>query len=134
MEHSRKYGIIGRRLIKSLEEFADIAASDVKIAYLSSDELKKKNRKIVFGQCYKVNPNYTWCCKYDFFIVIYEPNVERFSDDQIETLIRHELHHVGVDFEGNETQFYLVPHDVEEFWSIINDKGLDWSDVNATRS
>ncbi len=129
MKHERKYRLIGQKLIKTLEEFGDIAASGVKIAYLSSDEAKKQNRRIVFGQCYKVNKNYSWCCKYDFFIVIYEPNIELFNDDQIETLIRHELHHVGVDFDGNETKYYIVPHDVEEFWEIINDKGLDWGDA-----
>lgn len=128
MRHSRKYGIIARRLIKTLEEFGDIAASEVRIAYLSCDKEKTKDGKTVYGQCVKVNPLYSWCCRYDFFIIIYEPNIVMFTDDQIETLIRHELHHVGVDFDGNEIRYYIVPHDVEEFRDIIRDKGLDWSD------
>ena len=59
----------------------------------------------------------------------YEPNVEDFTDKQLETLIRHELHHIGIDFSGNEIRYYIVPHDVEEFWDIINECGIDWSEL-----
>ena len=133
MQHSKKYRLIGNRLIRTLSEFKDIRDVDVKIAYLSSDEEKKKNRRIVFADCNLVSNRYKWCCKYDFFIVVYEPNIEYFTEQQIETLIRHELHHVGIDFEGNENKYYIVPHDVEEFWEIINDNGLRWCEMDAER-
>lgn len=133
MQHSKKYRLIGNRLIRTLSEFKDIRDVDVKIAYLSSDEEKKKNRRIVFADCNLVSNRYKWCCKYDFFIVVYEPNIEYFTEQQIETLIRHELHHVGIDFEGNENKYYIVPHDVEEFWEIINDNGLRWCKMDAER-
>lgn len=131
MKHNRKYGRIARRLIRVLPEFIDLAESDVRIAYLSSQKEKKRNHKIIFAECHKVDEKYDWCCKYDFFIVVYEPNVIDFSDKQIEILIRHELHHVGIDYDGEEIKYYVVPHDVEEFWEIINEHGLNWSDVNA---
>ncbi len=136
MEHSREYRLIGERLIRTLPEFETVKETKPKIAYLVSDEERKKNKKVVFADCNLVSERYKWCCKYDFFIVIYEPNVDswQFSDKQKETLIRHELHHVGVDFEGNETRFYIVPHDVEEFWDIINDCGLRWCEMNAERN
>ena len=133
MQHNRKYREIARRLIQTLPEFHDIAESDVRIAYLSSQKEKKKNHKIIFAECNKVDEKYSWCCKYDFFIVVYEPNVIDFSEEQIEILIRHELHHVGIDYDGEEIKYYVVPHDVEEFWEIINEHGLNWSDVNAKR-
>ena len=131
MRHCRKYGNIARRLIRTLPELEDIKESDVRIAYLSSQEEKIKNHKIVFGECHKVAKTYDWCCPYDFFIVLYEPNIAEFTPDQIETLIRHELHHVGIEYTDAGLSYYVVPHDVEEFWDIINDKGLDWSDTNA---
>ena len=131
MEHSRKYRLIAKRLIRTLPEFKDIADMDVKIAYLSSDKDKKKNHKIVFAECCKVDEKYRWCCQYDFFIVVYEPNVAEFTDKQLEILMRHELHHVGIDYGGEEISYYIVPHDVEEFWEIINEHGLRWSDTNA---
>ncbi len=131
MRHERKYMTIGKRLIRTLPEFADIADSDVRIAYLSSDEEKRKNRRIVFGECHRVSKQYAWCCRYDFFIVVYEPNIDYFTDTQIELLIRHELHHVGIEYTDRGIRYYVVPHDVEEFWEIIDEHGIEWSDRYA---
>jgi hypothetical protein len=133
MEHAREYRVIGRRLLRTLPEFEMLRDSGVRIAYLRSDEEKTKNRRIVFADCNRVNSRYAWCCPYDFFIVVYEPNVRDFTERQKEILIRHELHHVGIDFDGSEAAWYIVPHDVEEFWDIINECGLDWSDTDAER-
>lgn len=129
MRHERKYGRIARRLIRTLPEFADIAESDVRIAYLSSQKEKKQDHKIVFAECCKVDPKYTWCCLYDFFIVVYEPNIADFTEEQIEILLRHELHHVGIEYADTGLKYYIVPHDIEEFWEIIHDHGLHWSDT-----
>lgn len=126
MKHCKKYRLIGQKLIRTLPEFGDIAASGVKIAYIESYEEKKKNGKIIYADCAKVNERYRWCCKYDFFITVYEPNVMDFTEEQLEILIRHELHHVGVNFDGSYISYYLAPHDVEEFWDIINEHGLEW--------
>ena len=126
LERSRKYKRIGSRLIEELEEFDYIKDSPVRIVFLTSDELKKKQNKLVLGECIKVNKNYQWCCKYDFMIVVYEPNCFEFTKEQYEILIRHELHHVGINQDGNEPSYFVVPHDVEEFWDIINENGLDW--------
>lgn len=128
MEHSSKYRLIGQHLIKTLPEFVDIKDSKVKIAYLSSEQEKKKGKKIVCADCNLVEAKYKWCCKYDFFIVVYEPNVALFTPEQMQTLIRHELHHVGINYGDAGISFYVVPHDVEEFWDIIADVGLNWSD------
>ena len=64
-------------------------------------------------------------------IVIYEPNCFDFTRKQIEILIEHELHHIGIDDDGNEPSFYNVPHDVEEFWDLIKKYGIDWSVTDA---
>ena len=116
-------------MIEKLPEFSDIADSDVAIAYLSSGKEKKTAHKRILGECIKVEANYKWICPYDFMIVIYEPNITGFNDYQVETLIRHELHHIGIDYTDTGLKYYIVPHDVEEFWHIINDCGLDWSDA-----
>ena len=133
--HSDEYREIAERLIRALPEFRTIREAEPKIAYLASDEEKKKNRKIIFGDCNLVSSRYKWCCPYDFFIVIYEPNVIAYGLDekQKETLIRHELNHIGIDFEGNENRYYIVPHDIEEFWHIIDDCGLRWCEMNGER-
>lgn len=131
MHHSKKYRLMATKLIRSLPEFSDIKAAGVKIAYLSSQEEKKRNKRIIFADCNLVSDRYKWCCPYDFFIVVYEPNVLGMSEKQMQILLRHELHHVGIDFEKTETGFYVVPHDVEEFWDIIDDYGLKWSEIDG---
>ena len=88
MEHSKKYRLMANKLIRTLPEFADIKAAKVKIAYLSSLEEKKRNKRTIFADCNLVSDRYSWCCPYDFFIVVYEPNVVGFSEKQLETLLR----------------------------------------------
>lgn len=122
------YEEIGEKLIDTLTEFNYIKESDVRIAYLSSDKEKKTAHKKILGECHKVEDKYRWICPYDFMIILYEPNIEELNDDQLETLIRHELHHIGIDYKDTGLSYYIEPHDVEEFWAIINDKGIDWSD------
>lgn len=133
IQHERKYRTIANRLIRTLPEFVEIKESDVRIAYLSSQEEKKRRNRIILGECCKVDAKYEWCCHYDFFIVIYEPNIAEFTEEQIETLIRHELHHVGIKYSNDGLKYYIEPHDIEEFWEIINDVGLDWSEIDAKR-
>ena len=127
MWHNRKYREIAKRLIRTLPEFEDVREAEPRVAYLSSWQEKVKNRRIVFAECCKVDEKYAWCCHYDFFIVVYEPNIMHFSEEQIVTLMRHELHHIGIDYTDSGIEFYTRPHDVEEFWEIINENGLNWS-------
>lgn len=126
MRHERKYRDIGKRLMRTLPEFEELREAEPRVAYLVSGKEKVKNRKVVFAECCKVEEKYAWCCHYDFFIVVYGPNVEGFSEGQLVTLIRHELHHIGVEYKDSGIEFYSKPHDVEEFWEIIRECGLEW--------
>ena len=125
LNQNTEYAEIGQRLISNLSEFEDI--KDVTVAYLSSEKAKKRNGKIICGECVKVAPNYSWCCPYDFMIIIYDQNIAGFNEYQLETLIRHELHHIGVEQTSRGERYYIVPHDIEEFYEIIKDCGYDWS-------
>lgn len=134
LTRNKEYSKIARRLIRTNPDLFYIKLNDVKWVILSSDQEKRKNRKTVFGECMKVDEKYKWCCKYDFMIIIYDQNCAHFSDKQKEILIEHELRHIGVDEEdGFETKLYIVPHDYEEFRSIIEAYGLDWSEIGAAR-
>ena len=125
-EKSTRYKRIGKKLISERPELEDIRDFDIKVAFLSSDTAKLKDHRIVFGDCTRVTEKYAWCCKYDFFITIYEPNVVDFSPDQIRILLLHELMHCGVDVSGNEPKCYCKPHDVEEFDEIMKQYGAHW--------
>lgn len=128
LEKSERYKRIAERLIATEPTLADIRDSGVKIAYLSSDEEKKKNRKMILGQCTKVSPQYAWCCPYDFFITIFEPNILSLNRKQIKILMLHELRHIGIDNDGDEPSFYIYPHDREDFDDIIERFGLTWNE------
>lgn len=89
---------------------------------------KKANGKTVFGECEKIPAKYKWCVPCDFTITVFEPNVERFTDDQLRILLLHELMHVGIEQDGNEEKYRIIPHDVEEFRAIIERYGVNWAD------
>lgn len=112
MVQEPRYEEIGARLINTLDEFSDLAEAEVKIAYLSSEKEKKTAHKLILGECKKVEETYKWICPYDFMIILYEPNIADLTEDQIETLIRHELHHVGIEYKDTGLSYYVEPHDV----------------------
>ena len=131
---SEAYTDIAQDLICTEDALAHLRGVDAQIAYLSSDLEKKSNRKVVYAQCEKVPDRFKWSVPFDFTITVFEPNVERFTDEQMRILLFHELLHVGIDLDGNEEQYYIVPHDIEDFRKIINEYGLDWSHGEAEKA
>jgi hypothetical protein len=124
---SEEYTEIGQELIATEEILADIRESEATIAYLGSEYEKTSQGKAVYGQCEKVPEKYKWAVPCDFTITVFEPNVERFTDEQLRILILHELMHVGIEKDGNEEKYYVRPHDIEDFELILSRYGLDWS-------
>ena len=125
---NERYSEIGAQLIQEEPKLSYIKESDVSILYLSSEHEKKENGKIIFGQCEKIPDKYKWAIPSDFTIVIFEPNVERFTEEQIRILLLHELLHIGIKKDGNEETYFVNPHDIEDFKYIIDRFGIDWSD------
>jgi len=127
-EISTEYAEIGQELILTEDVLDYIRDSAVTIMYLSSENEKKEHGKKVFGQCEKVPDKYKWAVPCDFTITLFEPNIERLTEEQIRILILHELLHVGIEKDGNEEKYHVVPHDVEDFRHIIDRFGIDWSE------
>lgn len=126
---SNEYAEIGVELIKTEDCLREIRDSEVTICYLSSEHEKKENGKIIGAQCEKVPLKYKWAVPCDFMITVFEPNVERFTPEQIRILILHELLHVGIERDGNEETYRIIPHDIEDFREIINRYGIGWADT-----
>lgn len=124
---SDRYAEIAHDLIEKEPSLAYIRDSQVTIIYLSSEHEKKENGKVIGGQCEKIPIKYKWAIPCDFTITVFEPNVERFTDDQIRILLFHELLHVGIRMDGNEEEYYIVPHDVEDFKEILDRYGIGWA-------
>lgn len=120
------YALIAQELIDTEECLEYIRESNATIVYLSSDLEKKSKGKLVCGECEKIPEKYKWAVPCDFTITVFEPNVERFTDEQIRILLLHELLHVGIDRDGNEESYSVKPHDVEDFREVIERYGLDW--------
>lgn len=128
-EISTKYKEVAEDLINTEPKLSHIKDSEVKIVYLSSEHCKKEGNKYVAGQCEKIPEKYKWAIPSDFSITVFEPNVERFTEEQIKILLFHELLHIGIDIDGNEEKYYIVNHDVEDFKEILNRFGMDWSEI-----
>ena len=124
-----EYKQIAEELILTAPELDQIRDSAVNIVFLGSDYEKKSNGRIIFGECEKIPGKYRWAIDYDMAIIVYEPNVERFTKEQLRILLLHELMHVGVKEDGNEETYYIVPHDIEDFRAIIDKYGIDWSET-----
>lgn len=119
------YQKIANELIATRPELEDIKNSDVTIICLASDQEKKSNGKLIFGQTEKIADKYKWGIPCDFTITIFDPNVAYWTADQMKILMLHELLHVGVDGD----RLYIRPHDLEDFKSIIAEYGVDWAEV-----
>ena len=125
---SERYSRVGMELIRCEEPLSRIAESDATIVFLSSEQEKRRKGRIVYGECEKVPEKWKWAIPCDFAVTVYEPNVERFTDEQVRVLLFHELLHVGIEKDGNEERYFVVPHDFEEFREIAERFGLEWSE------
>ena len=122
------YAEIADELIRQEYSLCPLLESRAKIIYLSSDYAKTSKGKLVFGQCEKIQDKYKWGIPADYTITVFEPNVEKFTDDQIRTLLHHELLHVGIDKKADGSESYsIVDHDIEDFKLILDKYGTDWS-------
>lgn len=123
-----EYAVIAKNLIEKEPSLQHIMNSNVTIIYLESDYAKTSKGKLVFGQCEKVADKYKWGIPADFTITVFEPNVEKFTEDQIRILLHHELLHVGIDKKADGSESYsIVDHDIEDFKLILDTYGTDWS-------
>lgn len=122
------YKRIGEDLIARDESLRYLAESGVTVLFLASEHEKKARYKLVYGQCEKVPDKYRWAVPYDFTVTVFEPNVERFTAEQLRILLLHELLHIGVQVDGNEETYYVKPHDFEEFAEVVERWGMRWSE------
>lgn len=124
------YAEIGMELIRTEESLEEIKNSDITIVYLSSDAKKMEKGNAILGQCEKIADKYKWGMPCDMTITIFEPNIVGLTEGQIRILIFHELLHVGIGCNKDNSESYFVKsHDLEDFKEIINRFGTDWNEV-----
>ena len=107
-------------------ELEFIRDMEIEIGYVRSYERKIKNGCTVFADTEKTKKKYLAYLPFDFVITFYEPNVTRFNEEQKRILMWHELRHIGIGDKG----FRVMPHEIEDFFSIIDRHGAHWCDFN----
>ena len=127
-EKSEYFEKMAEALIDTTPELAYIKNSQVKIVYLVSNQAKKSGNKVTHGECEKIPAKYRWAIPADFTITLFAPNNAHMSEHQLEILLFHELLHIGIEQnpDGSET-YNTIPHDLEDFKTIIDKYGTDWS-------
>lgn len=129
---SEEYNKIGRELIETEPELADILNSQATVVFLASDKKKTEKGKVVHAECEKISDKYKWGIPADFTITVFEPNVREFSDRQMRILLFHELLHIHIEFTDNGEKYSTNPHDLEDFKIIIEKYGARWSEIDTT--
>lgn len=125
-----EYAEMAAKIIEEEPLLTDIANSHATIIYLGSDNPKTAKGKTVCGECEKVQDKNKWAIPADFTITVFEPNVAGFTEDQMRVLLFHELLHVGIEFtEEGQEKYSIRSHDYEDFKTIIDRYGTDWSKV-----
>lgn len=125
---SKKLAAFAEKVLEDhSEEFRRIRDNDIDIGYMVSSKVKKQKGRIIFADCKKVPSDWKWCCPHDFLITVYVHNCADMTDEQLDTLIWHELKHVGVEDGLNDPKLYVVPHDVQDFREILETHGVDWA-------
>lgn len=120
---SERFQKMGDKIMVRL--FPDMVRNGVTVLFLESDKRKTGKGRVTFGECVKVGEMYRGLVPYDFLIVVYAANCEeyKFDEERYEILIEHELRHVGY----KQEKRFIVPHDTQEFESIIDKYGLHWA-------
>lgn len=114
---------LAAKVIQKYPRFAHLDDPDCRIAYQYSDEAKKSGGRTVFADTERVKDKLKGFIPYDFIVTFYQPNTAMLDSDKMEKLMFHELCHVGFKGVGS---YAIIPHDVEDFRSVIDAWGLDW--------
>lgn len=125
---SNEYTNLGEWIYRHHPAFEDLRIAGATFVWLESDKAKKNHTVPVLADVDTVPDKWKWCCPADFYVTVYEPNIEEamLDEEHLKVVLEHELRHCRVNDEKIEPQFYTVPHDVEDFLPIIERYGIDW--------
>jgi hypothetical protein len=102
-----------------------------RIAYLFKNKPMKSKGREVYATAEKISKKNYALCKHHFLITVAYPTWKDLSDKKKLAVIDHELEHCFVedDEKTGEPKYSILPHDVEEFGSIIRRHGLYTTDL-----
>ncbi len=130
-ELSKEYTKLADKVIDAVGELHFIKELDIKVGYIKSYEQKIEKGKIVFAECVLVKEIYQCFVPYDFLIIFYEPNVMLLNPNQVKALMWHELKHIGINERTLQLKYRIIPHEIEDFYSIIDRLGTRWTEPES---
>lgn len=125
-EQSEEYEQLASQVIDAIEELHFIKELEIKIGYVKSYDAKANKGRTILADCRKVKAIYQCFIPYDFLITVYEPNVIGLTANQMKALMWHELKHIGINDQTLALTYRIVPHDIEDFYSIVERLGVKW--------
>lgn len=103
---------------------------DVRIVFMFRSEPAVSNGKTAYANAQKVSPQMRALLDdADFIIWVSYPDWQNKMHPWRVALLDHQLHHCGVDDTGEETKYYIRPHDIEEFHAVIQRHGAYTFDI-----
>ena len=111
-----------QRVINTEPELSHPNPPDVMIACQWCDAAKKAKGAKVYADTTVIADKVKRLAGFDFVITFYKPHCEKLDEEHMMRLMYHELLHVGHD----DTKFFIVPHDLEDFHECISRWGVDW--------
>lgn len=126
------YRRIGMEAIETMPELLYLKASQIKIAYLCSDENKKEGRgsKPLYAETEIIPGKYKWGIEADAAITVYHPNAAALTDKQKFILIFQQLLKIGITLSSEgEERYVLNEYDVTDFRIIIDKYGTNWAET-----
>ena len=98
---------------------------ECRIKVLSCSREKKSRGMHVYADTEKLSDKLSALTDVDFVITFYD-GWQDLPRKTLEILCIHELHHVGYTAEVGGVKKRIIPHDVQDFFSVIEAFGLDW--------
>lgn len=124
------YRSIAQALVEKYPELKHIAVNGI-LFIENTEDMKKKNNTIVFGQIGLVPGKWNEIIyqmigrNFFYMIEIFKINTSVMSREQLIALIYHELKHIGKDGK-------LESHDIEDWINMIEKLGGSWNSTRAS--
>ncbi|WP_050769603.1 putative metallopeptidase [Thermosinus carboxydivorans] len=123
--------VIAKELIE--DHHPNLCQAKIKYLFRTGDWESKG--KTILGKAEKLNDKIKHLAGYDFIITINQIMFFAMTPQQRRALVDHELTHCFVDEDDSGNPVYkILPHDVEEFHSIIRRHGLWQEDLRKTET
>lgn len=120
---SEELAKLGKKVIKTYGDLRHLDDPQCRIAYQYCDKEKKGKGKLVLADTELVKDKIKVFFKADFLITVYAGSCVGLDEERMERLMYHELKHIG--YEAPD-EFYIIPHDIEDFRSVVDKWGTDW--------